>query len=66
MPGEYLGVFVMMRLYDYVQELNTLGAVVTQDVPANAVAAGVPARVIKMKDEKNDSKTALVDALREL
>lgn len=42
------------------------GAVVTQDVPANAVVAGVPARVIKMKDEKTSSKTALVDALREL
>ena len=44
----------------------TAGAVVTQDVPANAVVAGVPARVIKMKDEKTESKTALVDALREL
>ena len=42
------------------------GAVVTQDVPANAVVAGVPARIIKMKDEKTSSKTALVDALREL
>lgn len=42
------------------------GAVVTQDVPANAVVAGVPARIIKMKDEKTESKTALVDALREL
>lgn len=42
------------------------GAIVTQDVPANAVVAGVPARVIKMKDEKTEGKTALVDALREL
>ena len=42
------------------------GAVVTQDVPANAVVAGVPARVIKMKDEKTEGKTALVEALREL
>ena len=42
------------------------GAVVTQDVPANAMVAGVPARVIKMKDEKTNSKTALVEALREL
>lgn len=42
------------------------GAIVVSDVPANAVVAGVPARVIKMKDEKAASKTALVDALREL
>lgn len=42
------------------------GAVVTQDVPANAVVAGVPARVIKMKDDKTQGKTALVEALREL
>ena len=42
------------------------GAVVTQDVPAKAVVAGVPARIIKMKDEKTEGKTALVDALREL
>ena len=42
------------------------GAVVTQDVPANAVVAGVPARVIKMKDEKTSGKTALVEALRAL
>ena len=42
------------------------GAVVTQDVPANAVVAGVPARIIKMKDEKTSGKTELVNALREL
>ena len=42
------------------------GAVVVSDVPANAVVAGCPARVIKYKDEKTVSKTALVDALREL
>ena len=42
------------------------GAVVVSDVPANAVVAGCPARVIKMKDEKTASKTALVDALRTL
>lgn len=42
------------------------GAVVTQDVPENAVVAGVPARIVKMKDEKTNSKTVLVEALREL
>ncbi len=42
------------------------GAVVTQDVPANAVVAGCPARIIKYKDEKTAAKTALEDALREL
>lgn len=42
------------------------GAVVIEDVPDNAVVAGIPAKVIKMKDEKAASKTALVDALRNL
>ncbi len=42
------------------------GAIVTQDVPENAVVAGCPARVIKMKDEKTTMKTALEDALRTL
>ena len=42
------------------------GAVVVADVPAGAVVAGCPARILKMKDEKTASKTALVDALRTL
>jgi len=42
------------------------GSVVISDVPDNAVVAGVPARVIKTKDEKTAGKTALVDALRAL
>jgi len=42
------------------------GAVVIEDVPAGAVVAGSPARIIKMKDEKTTGKTALVDALRKL
>ena len=42
------------------------GAIVTEDVPENAVVEGVPARVIKYKDEKTQSKTALVEALRTL
>lgn len=42
------------------------GSVVIKDVPANAVVAGVPARVIKQKDEGTAGKTALIDALRSL
>ena len=42
------------------------GAIVISDVPPNAVVVGNPARIIKMKDEKTEGKTALVDALREL
>ena len=42
------------------------GAVVVGDVEPNTVVAGCPARVIKVKDEKTASKTALVDALRAL
>jgi 2,3,4,5-tetrahydropyridine-2,6-dicarboxylate N-acetyltransferase len=42
------------------------GTVVTADVAPNTVVAGVPARVIKMKDEKTASKTQIIDALRQL
>ena len=42
------------------------GAVVIEDVPENAVVAGCPARVIKMKDEGTTQKTALEAALRRL
>jgi len=42
------------------------GAVVVEDVPAGAVVAGCPARIVKMKDEKTEGKTALIDALRKL
>ncbi len=42
------------------------GAVVIEDVPAGAVVAGSPARIIKMKDDQTSEKTALVDALRKL
>lgn len=42
------------------------GAVVISDVPANAVVAGIPAKVIKTKDEQLAAKNALIDALREL
>lgn len=42
------------------------GAVVTEDVPAGVVVAGAPARVIKKKDDKTNSKTGLVEALRNI
>ena len=42
------------------------GAVVISDVEPNTVVAGIPARKIKVKDEKAAGKTALIDALREL
>lgn len=42
------------------------GAVVIQDVPENAVVAGCPARIVKMKDEGTSQKTALEAALRTL
>ncbi|MCK8058690.1 MULTISPECIES: 2,3,4,5-tetrahydropyridine-2,6-dicarboxylate N-acetyltransferase [unclassified Fusibacter] len=42
------------------------GAVVTSDVPAGAVVAGSPAKVIKMKDAKTQEKTKLLQDLREI
>ena len=42
------------------------GAVVTADVPENAVVAGCPAKLIKMKDEQTTLKTALEADLRTL
>lgn len=40
------------------------GAIVTENVPEGAVVAGSPAKVIKMKDEKTEGKTQLLDDLR--
>ncbi len=42
------------------------GAVVIEDVPANMVVAGWPARVIKEKDAGTSQKTALESMLRKL
>lgn len=42
------------------------GAVCVEDVPAGAVVAGVPARVIKQTSEVASGKVSLVDALRTL
>jgi len=42
------------------------GAIVTKDVPAGAVAAGSPARIIKMVDAKTADKTRIVQDLRNL
>lgn len=42
------------------------GAIVTQDVPAGAVVAGTPAKVIKQASEVQDTKKEIVAALRKL
>ena len=42
------------------------GSVVIEDVAPGMGVAGVPARVVKKKDEKSAQKTELIDALREL
>lgn len=42
------------------------GAIVTQDVPAGAVVAGTPAKVIKQTSEVQGSKREIVSALRKL
>ena len=42
------------------------GAVVTEDVPAGKVVAGMPARIIKEKDQKTESKTEIVEDLRKI
>lgn len=46
--------------------LAAAGAVVVDDVPAGAVVAVVPARVIKQAADVAEGKIALVDALRSL
>lgn len=42
------------------------GAIVTKDVPAGAVVAGVPARVVKQASEVEAGKVDIVSALRNL
>ncbi|MFB7642695.1 DapH/DapD/GlmU-related protein, partial [Peribacillus butanolivorans] len=42
------------------------GAIVTKDVPPYSVAAGIPAKVIKLIDEKTKSKTEIMQELRQL
>jgi tetrahydrodipicolinate N-acetyltransferase len=42
------------------------GSVVVKDVEENTVVAGVPAKVIKMVDDKTRSKTILIEELRKL
>ena len=42
------------------------GAVVIYDVPDNMVVAGCPAKIIKERDDKTNSKTALEAGLRNL
>ncbi len=42
------------------------GSVVISDVPANSVVAGIPGRVVKLRDRVTAEKTELVEALRKL
>lgn len=42
------------------------GAIVTEDVPANTLVAGTPAKVIKNIDDQTKSKTEIMQALRKL
>ncbi|MDE5855514.1 MAG: hypothetical protein K2H06_00550, partial [Anaeroplasmataceae bacterium] len=42
------------------------GSVVIEDVAPNMVVGGVPAKVLKQKDQKAITKTALIDGLRSL
>lgn len=42
------------------------GAIVLEDVPENVVVGGVPARILKVKDQQTIDNTEMLDALREL
>lgn len=42
------------------------GAVVTKDVAAGTVVAGVPAKILKVKDQKTTDKTQIESTLRKL
>ena len=41
------------------------GSIVTKDVPANSVAAGTPAKIIKDKDARTAEKSKILEELRE-
>lgn len=42
------------------------GAVVVEDVEADTVVGGIPAKFIKMKDKRTNEKTILIESLRNL
>ena len=60
-----LGVEIATKYREHKEIIHAIEAH-HNDVEPNTVVAGCPAKVIKVKDDKTASKTALVDALREL
>jgi acetyltransferase-like isoleucine patch superfamily enzyme len=42
------------------------GAIVTENIPEGVVAAGMPARTIKAKDQQSKAKTMMAEELRKI
>lgn len=57
---------ILEGIHIYESAVIGAGAVVCEDVPAFCVVAGVPAKIIKTKDEQTAKKTKIVDELRQI